>query len=88
MNTGQGSGLTPRHYMPVILSPLFLAGEKSPQLFALLRNPRTAGMLRSPKNHVIFVKAGILCVPDEQWAPAFSGGTTDVSFIPLREAKT
>ena len=40
-------------------------------------------LLRSLKDHVIPAKAGIHCVPYQQWTPAFAGVTTYVIFIPL-----
>jgi hypothetical protein len=39
--------------------------------------------LRSLENHVIPAKAGIHCVPDQQWTSAFAEVTRYVIFIPL-----
>jgi len=35
------------------------------------------------ENHVIPAKAGIHCVPDQQWTPAFAGVTLQAILIPL-----
>jgi hypothetical protein len=46
------------------------------------------GSSRTLENHVIPAKAGIHCVPDEQWTPAYAGVTTYVIFTAWGESKT
>ncbi|SPE24572.1 hypothetical protein SBA2_20041 [Acidobacteriia bacterium SbA2] len=44
--------------------------------------------LRTLDTHVIPAKAGIHCVPDQQWPPAFAGVTTHLVFVSLGASVT